>query len=86
MSEGIQVVGYLAAFCTTCSFIPQVIHTLKTKDTNGISLGMYTLFVIGVCFWLTYGILLQEAPIIIANVITLMLCSSVWLLKIKSVI
>jgi len=78
--------GYGAAFCTTCSFIPQVIHTLKTKDTDAISLGMYAFFVFGVALWLAYGMLDWNLPIIIANTATLSLSSIILVMKIKSVL
>ena len=68
-----DLVGYIAAFLTTISFLPQAIKTIKTRDTSGISLWMYSLFVVGVASWLAYGILLNNPIIIIANIITLIL-------------
>jgi len=44
-----EVIGYLAAFCTTISFLPQAYLTLKTRDTESLSLGMYSTFTFG-CF------------------------------------
>ncbi|MBS1754841.1 MAG: PQ-loop repeat-containing protein, partial [Bacteroidetes bacterium] len=35
----ITVTGLAAAVCTTTSFVPQAIKTIRTKDTSGISLG-----------------------------------------------
>ncbi|GAB2665060.1 SemiSWEET transporter [Vibrio panuliri] len=79
------VLGYVAAFCTTCSFVPQVFHILKTGDTKSISLAMYSCFVFGVFLWLVYGIAMQDWPIIVANAITLMLASMILLLKVRDV-
>lgn len=67
--------GTIAAILTTASFLPQAIKTIKTKDTKGISTGMYSMFVIGVFLWIIYGIQLKDMPIIIANVITFVLAS-----------
>jgi MtN3 and saliva related transmembrane protein len=78
----IELIGYIAASLTTISFLPQAIHTIKTRDTSGISLLMYALFTIGVGFWLTYGILINNKTIIIANIITLTLAMIVLLVKI----
>ena len=64
------VIGYLAAFGTTVSFLPQAIKTIKTKDTSGISLYMYALFTMGTAFWLTYGLMIGSLPVTIANVVT----------------
>ena len=47
-----DVVGSAAAVLTTLSFLPQVLHTLKTRDVSGISLVMYSAFTAGVALWL----------------------------------
>lgn len=65
--------GYIAAFCTTVSFVPQVLHILRTKDTHAISLGMYTIFTAGIAMWLVYGIMLKNIPMTLANGITFIL-------------
>jgi len=77
-------VGSLAAILTTVSFLPQVYKTWKSGDTSGISLLMYSLFVTGILFWLVYGILLNELPIILANSVTLISSGIILTLKIKS--
>jgi len=68
-----DLVGYFAAACTSISFIPQAILVWKTNKTEGISLYMFLIFCTGLLAWLTYGILLNELPIIIANSFTLVL-------------
>ncbi len=78
-----QIFGYIAAFCTTFAFIPQVIKTVKTKDVSGISLSMYSIFTTGVLFWFLYGVAIEETPIIIANSITLVLAGTVLIVAIK---
>lgn len=64
------LIGYLAAFGTTVSFLPQAIKTIKTKNTSGISLYMYALFTLGTLFWLTYGLMIHSLPVIVANTVT----------------
>jgi MtN3 and saliva related transmembrane protein len=76
-------VGTLAAALTTASFLPQALHTFRTKDVSGISLGMYSVFTTGVAGWLVYGILLHEWPIVIANAITLTLASMILAMKLR---
>ncbi len=75
--------GYLAAFLTTFAFVPQAYHSWKTRDLSGISLPMYSLFSLGVFFWLVYGLLIHNWPIVVANSITLTLACVVLILKIK---
>ena len=74
-------VGYLAAFLTTCSFVPQAWHTFRTRDVGGISLGMYSVFAIGVALWLAYGVLLRAWPIVLANGVTLSLALCILAMK-----
>lgn len=78
-----DIIGYAAAFLTTASFIPQATHTFKTKDVRGISLGMYTAFVVGITLWLVYGLLLNAWPMILANAITLTLAVAILAMKLK---
>ena len=79
----IEILGYFAAFCTTLSFIPQTIKTIKTKDTSGLSLSMYSIFFLGVSCWFVYGAIISNYPIIIANAITLILAGIILYMKIK---
>ena len=78
-----DTIGYAAAFLTTASFVPQAVHTFKTKDVRGISLGMYTAFVVGITLWLVYGLLLDAWPMILANAITLTLAVAILAMKLK---
>jgi len=74
-------IGFIAACCTTLSFVPQVWQTLKTRDTSGISLGMYSMFVFGVFCWLNYGLMNDDMPVVAANGVTLILASIILTLK-----
>ena len=81
MIDFYEVIGLVAAFITTASFLPQVFKTYKTKDTSGLSLTMYTTFFIGIVLWLIYGIHLKSLPMILANSITAI--SSLFLVVMK---
>lgn len=77
------VIGYLAAFGTTISFLPQAIKTIQTKNTSGISLPMYALFTVGTLFWLIYGISIGSYQVGIANAITLIFASIILAYKVR---
>ena len=79
----IEIIGYLAGTFTTISFLPQFLKTWKTKSTKDISLAMFLVFVLGVGLWLTYGLVIMDLPIIIANTATLCLAVPILLMKIK---
>ncbi len=76
-------IGLLAALLTTAAFLPQVLHTLATRDTRGISLRMYAIFVAGVLLWLIYGLLMRDLPLILANAVTLLLAGAILILKLR---
>ncbi len=79
----ITIIGFGAAILTTIAFLPQVIKTWKTKSTRDISLGMFTLFTIGVFLWLVYGILIKSSPVIIANIFIFTFALIISIFKIK---
>ena len=83
MFDPIALTGLAAAFCTTLSFVPQVVQILKSGDTAGISLGMYALFTLGAGLWITYGLLREDLPVYLANGVTLLLCLAVLGLTVK---
>jgi MtN3 and saliva related transmembrane protein len=79
----ITAIGLLAAVCTTSSFVPQAIQTIKTKNTAGISLAMYSLFAFGTLAWFVFGLLSQNVPVSIANGVTLVFACIILVYKIK---
>lgn len=78
-----DLIGYIAASLTTLSFLPQALHTFRTRDVSGISLGMYGMFTAGVALWLIYGLLLMAWPLIVANAITLALALAILVMKLR---
>jgi MtN3 and saliva related transmembrane protein len=78
----IDWIGYAAALLTTCSFVPQAVLTLRTRDVSGISSGMYASFTLGVALWFVYGLSLKAWPIILANAVTLALAATILVTKV----
>lgn len=78
-----DLIGYLAASLTTLSFLPQALHTFRTRDVSGISLGMYATFTTGVAMWLVYGLLVGAWPVVAANAITLVLALTILVMKLR---
>ena len=79
----VTVMGLAAAVLTTISLSPQLIKVWKTKSTRDISLGMFSLFSIGVFLWFLYGILVKDVPIIIGNLVALVQGLIILGLKVK---
>ena len=81
--NAIAVIGLLAGTCTTISFLPQVIKTVRAKETKDISLLMYIVLAAGILLWTVYGILIKDFPVILANSISFVLAAVILTLKIK---
>ena len=79
----LEWMGYAAATCTTLSFIPQAVKTIRSRDTSGISLGMYVVFTLGVACWFGYGLVLGSWPMIVSNVITFGLSLTILVMKLR---
>ena len=79
----LEWLGYAAAALTSASFIPQAIMTIRSRDTRGVSRGMYVIFTTGVAFWLAYGVAIGSMPMILANIVTLCLAATILALKLR---
>ena len=79
--SAIDLIGSAAAFCTTASFLPQLIRVWRRKSASDISLIMFLLFNTGLVLWLVYGIYIGSFPVIAANAVTLALALAILALK-----
>ena len=79
----IDILGLVAGTLTTIAFLPQVIKTWKSKSAKDISLTMFLLFCVGVSLWLVYGIINRDLAIIVSNIMTLALASSILYFKLR---
>ena len=83
MNFNIEIVGLIAATLTTASFVPQVLKVWRTKEVKNLSLTMYSAMLAGVILWFTYGVLIDSISIILANIITAILVSSIIYFRIR---
>jgi MtN3 and saliva related transmembrane protein len=77
------IIGVLAASLTTFAYFPQVLRTLRTKETKDLSLSMLIILSTGIFLWFIYGLLLNDLPIIAANGVTFLLALSILALKLR---
>lgn len=79
----IQILGFVAATCTTIAFLPQALQIYQSKSAKDIAMPTLVTFIIGVTLWLIYGLFIQDYPVIIANFITLIFNLMIFVLKLK---
>jgi uncharacterized protein with PQ loop repeat len=62
------LIGSTAAICTTLSFVPQLVK-IRQQGGRDLSDGMLGLYLLGLTLWLAYGVRIQAAEVIAANVV-----------------
>jgi MtN3 and saliva related transmembrane protein len=72
----IELTGHLGALLSCITFIPQVYKTWKTRSAGDISLAMLLIVFTSTIVWLVYAFALMLWPVIVANVIMCILCST----------
>ncbi len=75
--------GFVAGAIMTVGYLPQVLRVYQLKSAREISLPFTILFIIGLVFWLSYGIASRLMPIILWNSITLVLGVALFYAKLK---
>jgi MtN3 and saliva related transmembrane protein len=75
--------GFVAGAIMTVGYLPQVLRVYQLKSAREISLPFTILFIIGLVFWLSYGIASRLLPIILWNSITLVLGVALFYAKLK---
>ncbi|MCI8534955.1 MAG: SemiSWEET transporter [Hungatella sp.] len=77
------MIGTIAGILTTLAFVPQVVKVIKTKDTSSLSLGMYSMQVVGIFLWLIHGFVIHDMALLVANLVTFCLALIILLYKLK---
>ena len=81
-----DIIASIAAFFTMLGYVPQAIKTIKTRDTKGISFWMYLFSIVGVIFWLIFGFMIGNIPIIFKNIAVIILGGIVLWIKTAHII
>ena len=81
----VTLIGLVAAFCTTVSYIPQLRKIWSTGETEDISLKMFLILACGIALWVVYGVLRQDLVIILANSISLVFLCAILFFKLRDV-
>src|SRR3989344_6054923 len=64
----VEIIGYVATVIAILMFLPQVIKTVKTKETKDLSVWMPILVLLQGSMWVAYGFLNGSYPIAITNI------------------
>lgn len=79
-----NIIGYLASICMICGYLPQAITTIRTRDTDGIAMPTFLAMGAGSIFFALQGILIDNVPLIITNVITAVCAAIIFTIKVRN--
>lgn len=71
-----NIFGTIASVCMILGYMPQAITTIRTRNTDGISIMTFSMMGLGSLFFVFNGFLLHAWPLAITNIIT-SLCSGI---------
>ena len=66
-----QILGWTATVLFSIMVIPQIIKTIRLKDTNGVSLMLFIIYLIANIIALFYAVLITQPPLIIKYVVAI---------------
>lgn len=64
-------IGLVAGFLTSTAVIPQIVRTFRTKHARDISIWQPLILVTGMLLWMIYGLLLNDLPLVLANIFSI---------------
>src|SRR4029078_155755 len=64
--------GVRAARCTTLAFVPQLLNMRKGGSAE-LSSAMLAMYLAGLGLWLVYGLMIDAAPVIAANAVSIVI-------------
>lgn len=82
----VKILGFLAGFLTTVSFLPQVVKSLRTRHMGDFNLLFIVLMLLGLVLWTVYGFMLGQLPLIVANGVTIALNLVLLWLKLEDMV
>lgn len=79
----IPLVGFAAGGLCTLAYLPQALHSFRTRSVSDLSLAMLVSLNIGLVLWVAYGILIHSWPIILPNGVTFFLAFPLLVMKLR---
>lgn len=79
-----NIVGYAASICMIFGYLPQAIHTIRTRETDSIAFNTFLLMGLGGIFFIIQGILLANYPLLLTNAITTVCSTIVFVIKLRN--
>jgi len=79
----VSFVGFAAGTLCTLAYLPQALHSFRTKSVSDISLMMLVSLNIGLLLWVAYGVMIRSLPLILPNAVTFFLAFPLLVMKLR---
>jgi len=79
----ISFIGFAAGTLCTLAYLPQALHSFRTRSVSDISLVMLVSLNIGLLLWVAYGVMIRSLPLILPNVVTFLLAFPLLVMKLR---
>ncbi|RNC67560.1 MAG: hypothetical protein ED859_13835 [Desulfuromonadales bacterium] len=66
-----MVLGLVAGGVTSLAVVPQVVKAYRSKQVRDLSIWQPVLLVAGMLLWLAYGLMINDVPLIAANIFSI---------------
>jgi len=78
-----SLTGFAAGTLCTLAYLPQALHSFRTKSVRDMSLLMQISLNVGLLLWVGYGYLIHSLPIMLPNAITFLLAFPLLVMKVR---
>jgi MtN3 and saliva related transmembrane protein len=75
------IIGYTAAIFMIFGYLPQTIHTIKTRSTDDIAMGTFLSLGLGSICFMIQGYMLENYPLAITNTLTTVMSAIIFGIK-----
>jgi len=75
--------AFAAGAMTSTGYIPQVVKGYRTRKLDDVSLIMPAVIALGMALWLIYGLVREDAAIIAANIVGVVLTTMLVVMKVS---
>ena len=75
--------GFAAGTLTTLAYLPQALHSFRTRSVRDLSLAMLVTLNTGLLLWVVYGVWIGSMPLIVTNVLTFVLAFPLLVMKLR---
>jgi len=79
----VPVIGFAAGALTTLAYLPQALHSFRTRSVRDLSLTMLVTLNTWLLLWVVYGLWIRSVPLVLTNVLTFVLAFPLLIMKLR---